>query len=81
MKFSAGWPMLCLRIIHFAAVDVRKGRRGGKTERDNYDSAIVFFRSGYYKMMMDYVALSVPNFDYDGQLLPEGVEDHLIIFN
>lgn len=63
--------ILVLRVIEQAAQDYRKGpRRGGK----HFATALAFFRSPLYRLMLEYVSLYVPDFDPDTVIYPEGVE-------
>lgn len=63
--------LLVLRIIQRAQLDVMMGPRRGKHD---YWSAVVFFESELYGLMLDYLSAVMADFEPGEGLLPWGVE-------
>jgi len=63
--------LLVLRIIQRAQADVLMGPRRGKHD---YWSAVLFFESELYRLMLDYLSAVMADFEPGEGLLPWGVE-------
>lgn len=63
--------LLVLRIIQRAQADVAMGPARGK---EHYLSAVVFFESEFYRLLLDYLSVAMADFEPDRLILPVGCE-------